>query len=112
MAIFFRGNVTGNEPPSMVCKITGNIKRDVVWIWRLVAFGFGYGNWDEFMSRHEAAFFQDVGAMMKDTEYGIPKTYFIGKLVFKSLKKPYLVTTLKILMVTSINYRQNIFCRA
>ena len=83
----------------MVCKITGNVKRDVVWIWRLVAFGFGYGNWHEFMSRHEAAFFQDVGAIMKDTEYGIPKTYFIGK--FVNLSKPYLVTTLKNLMETS-----------
>ena len=55
----YRGYVTGNEPSTMVCKITTGTLRDINMIWRMLFFG-SLGFFDEYCCRQEVIFFQDV----------------------------------------------------
>ena len=74
------GNINGNEPTSMICKISGNAKRDIKIIWRLMLHHQMKGHFDEFMSRIESNFYKQIIPIMKDTDYCSPKLYFNGKL--------------------------------
>ena len=47
--------------------------------WRFITYQIDFK--DESLSRNEVVFLQDVIPMMQDTEYGVPKMYFIGKLL-------------------------------
>ena len=69
--------MTGNEPTSMVCKITNPAPRDINMIWRMLFFG-SVGFFDEYACRQEVIFFQDVAPSLKDTSYSHVKCYFIG----------------------------------
>ena len=73
------GNVTGTEPPSMVCKINGTHKRALGIFWRFVFYRQSKMNPDEFSTKQEVAFFQSIIPAMKNTGYRTPETYFIGK---------------------------------
>ena len=73
-----RGNVSGNEPASMVCKISGNNKRDLSFVWRFIGYVM-YGPWEDHFNRHETAFYQLVAPHLKDTSFRYPKVYFAGK---------------------------------
>ena len=72
-------NVTGKEPTSMVCKITGTYKRSVSILWRLIFYSQAKMNVDELFTKQEVAFFQSVIPAMMDTGYKTPETYFVGK---------------------------------
>ena len=75
----FSGNLTGKEPNSMVCKITGTYKRSVSILWRLIFYSQAKMNVDELFTKQEVAFFQSIIPAMKDTDYRTPETYFVGK---------------------------------
>ena len=70
--------MSGNEPASMVCKISGNNKRDLSFVWRLISFVM-YGPWEDHLNRHETAFYQLVVPHLKDTSFRYPKVYFAGE---------------------------------
>ena len=72
----------------MICKISGNTKREVKFIWRLFFYSQYKAQFDELMSRIESNFFKDIIPIMQDTDYRSPKIYFNGKLLEKNLKKP------------------------
>ena len=74
------GNINGNEPTSMICKISGNAKRDIKIIWRLMLHHQMKGHFDEFMSRIESNFYKQIIPLMQDTDYCCPSMYFNGKL--------------------------------
>ena len=74
------GNINGNEPTSMICKISGNAKRDIKIIWRLMLHHQMKGHFDEFMSRIESNFYKKIIPLMKDADYCSPQLYFNGKL--------------------------------
>ena len=71
----------------MICKISGNTKREVKFIWRLFFYSQYKAQFDELMSRIESNFFKDIIPIMQDTDYRSPKIYFNGKLLEKNLKK-------------------------
>ena len=75
-----RGNINGTEPKSMIFKISGNTKRDVKLIWRLIMYNQMKGHVDEFMSRIESSFYKQIIPLMQDSGYCSPKMYFNGKL--------------------------------
>ena len=83
----FSGNINGSEPKSMICKISGNTKREVKFIWRLFFYSQYKAQFDELMSRIESNFFKDIIPIMQDTDYRSPKIYFNGKLLEKNFKK-------------------------
>ena len=64
----------------MICKISGNTKREVKFIWRLFFYSQYKAQFDELMSRIESNFFKDIIPFMQDTDYCSPKMYFNGKL--------------------------------
>ena len=64
----------------MICKISGNTKRDIKFIWRLIMHHQMKGHVDEFMSRIESSFYKEIIPLMQDTGYCSPKIYFNGKL--------------------------------
>ena len=72
----------------MICKISGNTKREVKFIWRLFFYSQYKAQFDELMSRIESNFFKDIIPIMQDTDYRSPKIYFNGKLLEKNLKNP------------------------
>ena len=74
------GNIDGAEPKSMICKISGNAKRDNKLIWRFIMHRQGKGHVDEFMSRIESSFYKQIMPLMQDTGYCSPKMYYNGKL--------------------------------
>ena len=57
--INYSGNVTGDEPATMVCKISAAAPRNINILWRMFVFAQS-GNWDEYMCRQEILFFQNV----------------------------------------------------
>merc|ERR1712156_172893 len=73
----YGGNTTGNEPASMVCKISGNNKRKMNFIWRLMGYAI-YGPWEDNLNRLETAFYQKVQPYLIDTPFRFPKVYFAG----------------------------------
>ena len=76
--MFFRGVICGNEPPTMICKISGNTKRVLPFIWRLMAFLKDKIQIDEYFSKTEYLFYHDILPLMDGTGYLTPKIYFIG----------------------------------
>ena len=64
----------------MICKISGNAKREIKFIWRLFFYSLYKAQFDELMSRIESNFFKDIIPIMQDTDYHTPKIYFNGKL--------------------------------
>ena len=72
-----RGNVSGDEPPSMVCKISGNAKRKFNFITRLFLFATKNPLVGAF-NRHETAFYQQVAPHLTDTFFKFPKVFFAG----------------------------------
>ena len=75
--IFFRGNVSGNEPSTIVCKISGNEQRPISFVWRLMIFAM-YGPWEDMLNRHETSFYKKVAPYLTDTSFRFPKIYFAG----------------------------------
>lgn len=76
----FSGSVTGDEPKSMVCKITGNTKRDIAFIWRFITHTQCKSQFDEYISRNESLFYNEIVPLIKDDGYLTPRMYFVGKL--------------------------------
>ena len=74
----FSGNITRNEPTSMVCKISGNAKRDIAFVWRALFYVQIKAQWDEYMSRVESNFYKEIVPLLQDTGYSNPKMYFNG----------------------------------
>ena len=66
----------------MVCKISGNNKRDLNFVWRFIGYVM-YGPWEDHLNRHETAFYQQVAPHLKDTSFRYPKVYFAGKYLQK-----------------------------
>ena len=66
----------------MVCKISGNNKRDLSFVWRFIGYVM-YGPWEDHFNRHETAFYQLVAPHLKDTSFRYPKVYFAGKYLQK-----------------------------
>ena len=79
---FFRGDICGNEPTTMVCKISGNTKRKVPFFWRLMGFLKDGIQMDEYLSKTEYLFYHDILPLMDGSGYLTPKIYFIGIYVF------------------------------
>ena len=75
----FSGSVTGDEPKSMVCKITGNLKRDIGFIWRFITHLQVKGQFDEYISRNESHFYEKIVPLIQDAGYSTPRMYFVGK---------------------------------
>jgi len=71
----YGGTTSGNEPASMVCKISGNNKRKMNFIWRLMGYAM-YGPWEDGLNRHETAFYQKVAPLLADTPFKSPKVFF------------------------------------
>ena len=61
----------------MVCKISGNNKRKMNFIWRLMGYAM-YGPWEDGLNRHETAFYQKVAPLLADTPFKYPKVFFAG----------------------------------
>ena len=75
----FSGNVTGEEPKSMVAKISGIYSRRVSIFWRFIFYAFMGGNTDEVITKREADFFQRIVPLTKGSNLRTPKVYFVGK---------------------------------
>ena len=80
LKILSSGVITGNEPSTMICKISGNTKRDIPFIWRLMGFMRDGIHMDEALSKTEYLFYHDILPLMDGTGYLTPKIYFIGNL--------------------------------
>jgi len=74
----YSGNVTGEEPKSMVAKISGIYSRRVSFFWRFIFYAFMGGNTDEVITKREADFFQRIVPLTKGTNLRTPKLYFVG----------------------------------
>ena len=61
----------------MVCKISGNNKRKMNFIWRLMGYAI-YGPWEDNLNRLEAAFYQKVAPHLIDTPFRFPKVFYAG----------------------------------
>ena len=66
----------------MVCKITGNTKRDIAFIWRFITHTQCKSQFDEYISRNESLFFNEIVPLIKDYGYLTPRMYFVGKLCY------------------------------
>ena len=73
----YSGNVIGNEPASMVCKISGN-NWNITTLLRFFDYTVGGCNSEELFSRQEGLFFQKIAPLMQSTHYGLPKCHFVG----------------------------------
>ena len=62
----------------MVCKISGNTKRDIAFVWRAIFYAQIKAQWDEYMSRVESNFYKEIVPLLQDTSYSNPKMYFNG----------------------------------
>ena len=62
----------------MVCKISGNTKRDIAFVWRAIFYAQIKAQWDEYMSRVESNFYKEIVPLLQDTGYSNPKMYFHG----------------------------------
>ena len=101
----YSGNITGNEPLSMVCKISGNNYWKMPILLRFGDYMSNGCSTEELFSRQEGLFFQRVAPLMKDTLYGLPKIYFVDLndqgnsnfIQFVILKKPSKVKTVMIM---------------
>ena len=62
----------------MVCKISGNTKRDIAFVWRAIFYAQIKAQWDEYMSRVESNFYKEIVPLLQDTGYSNPKMYFNG----------------------------------
>ena len=69
------GSISGDEPSSMVCKISGHTKRKFNLIARLIIFLSGG---EDASNRHETAFYQQVAPHLTDTTFKFPKVFFAG----------------------------------
>ena len=71
--------MTGTEPKTMVCKISGLYNRKVSLLWRFIIYVFSGGNADELMTKTEADFFNRIIPQTKDTNLRTPHVYYVGK---------------------------------
>ena len=77
---FYSGQTDGTEPKTMICKVSGLLKRPIPFVWRFLLSLFMPGNMDEFMTKGEVDFFQKIIPKMQDTKLRTPKCYFVGKI--------------------------------
>ena len=73
------GSISGDEPSSMVCKISGNTKRKFNFITRLVLF---FSGGEDAANRHETFFYQKVAPHLTNTTFKFPKVFFAGMYIF------------------------------
>ena len=73
------GNISGSEPTSMVCKISGNdIKKKTNFIERALIFALVGKSGIDDMNRHEIEFYKNVAPHLIDTPFKSPKVFFAG----------------------------------
>ena len=85
----------------MVCKISGNNKRDLNFVWRFIGYVM-YGPWEDHLNRHETAFYQQVAPHLKDTSFRYPKVYFAGKYLQKICFLKYVTLDILFRQITTI----------
>ena len=76
----FSENASGNEPATMVCKISGTKKRNISFTWRLI-FEFMMPQMFDNLNRHETLFYQKVVPLLENSSFRFPKVYFSGEAV-------------------------------
>ena len=75
------GTPNGNEPSSIIIKVSGTATRNLAFKWRLMAY-FGYGkSIDEQITLTEFDFFEKILPEMEGTGFNIPKLYFKGNFI-------------------------------
>ena len=74
----YGGIVNKNEPSSFVCKISGNSNWNMPIAFRMFQYVEDGCNGEEIFNRQEGLFFQKIPPLMQNTEFGMPKSYFIG----------------------------------
>ena len=74
----YRENTSGDEPTSIICKIS--LGSDIKWnlFWRLVMYSSNGGGFDEVLMRNEMSFLQNAIPLMENTDYKHPKIYYVG----------------------------------
>ena len=74
----YGGNTTGDEPKSIICKIS--LGSDIKWdlFWRFVMYTQNGGGFDEVVMRNELSFLQNAIPLMEGTDYRHPKIYYVG----------------------------------
>ena len=78
LILSYGGNVTGNEPSSVICKISANIKRDLTFFFRGIGYLIDGGNIDDEINRTEVMFYEKIAPLLKETQFQMPKSYFVG----------------------------------
>ena len=74
----YSGNISGREPQSMVCKISGNNERKLNFFQRLMSFAlFGISGEDS-VHRNEIGFYQKIAPHFIDMPFKYPKVFFAG----------------------------------
>ena len=76
--IQYSGNVTGNEPNSLVCKLSLGSGYSMPFWLRAIVFLQNNASYDEFMYSRETYFIQNVLPLLKDSGYAFPEIYFSG----------------------------------
>lgn len=76
----FSENASGNEPATMVCKISGTKKRNISFTWRLI-FEFMMPQMFDNLNRHETLFYQKVVPLLENSSFRFPKVYFSGEAI-------------------------------
>ena len=74
----YGGKSSGDEPSSLVCKVSGNNKRNMGFIWRFLIFTTNQGSLEDQMNRQEPLFYQQIIPHLNGTPFKCPKVYFIG----------------------------------
>ena len=81
----YREKVNGNEPKTLVCKLTAFPHKKMKLPLRFFTYlATSDGTYDEFTCKHEALFYQNIPSIMEGTGYNWPKCYYVGKTTFKN----------------------------
>ena len=72
----YSGNLSGKEPPSLICKLSLGTGYNLSIGWNFLLFCSAGGAYDEYMMRHEAKFVEHVLPVMKNTLYRFPEIYY------------------------------------
>ena len=78
LVLTYGGNVTGNEPTSMVCKISANIKREFTLFYRGIGYLMDGGNVDNVINKNEMKFYEIIAPLLEQTKFQMPKSYYVG----------------------------------
>ena len=73
----YSGNLTGNEPSSMVCKLSLGTGYKIPILFRLFMY-LQQGSYDEYLYRQQINFMKSAVPFLEGSGYQLPKIYFTG----------------------------------